>query len=65
MCCLYLLIYRKKKQKKELRDKTRLWLVKLQTTDSKVDPNKSAKLDLTKRDFEHSSLISHSLSDFH
>lgn len=63
MLSLYRLIYRKKK--KDLPDKTELWLVKLQTTDSKVDPNKSAQLDLTKRDLEHSSLISHSLPDFH
>ncbi len=55
----------KTKRKKELQDKTRLWLVKLQTTDCKVDPNKSAKLDLTKRDFEHSDLISHMLFGFH
>lgn len=66
MLSLYRLISRKKKtKKKELPDKTELWLVKLETTDSKVDPNKSAQLDLTRRNFEHSRLISHSLSDFH
>lgn len=56
---------KKRTERKELPDKTRHWLVKLQTTDSKIDPNKSTKLDLTKRDFEHSRLISHSLSHFH
>lgn len=55
-----------KKKKKELPDKIRLWLVRQKITDSKIDPNKSAKLDLTNRDFEHSSLISfRSLCDFH
>lgn len=65
MCCLFPFDLQKKEQKTELPDKTWLALVKPQTTDSAVDLNKSAKLDLTKRDFEHSSLISHRLSDFH